>query len=333
MATRPITLFTIQFGDMPLEELCQMAKNAGFEGLELSAAHIDVERASKDAEYVEGIKATLAKYGLGCWSMSHHLAGQCVLDTEPGAYDSRIDGFAPAEFAGNPKAIQEWGIQQMKYTAHAAKAMGVGVVTFFMGSPIWKYWYSFPQTSDEMIEAAYARTKELWTPIFDEFDACGVKLALEVHPTEIAFDYWTTKKLLETFDYRPTLGVNFDPSHLLWQGMDPAVFARDFIDRVYHVHAKDVKLNFDGRNGVLGSHIAFGNTRRGWNFVSLGHGDVDFDAICRELNQGGYNGPISIEWEDSGMDRVYGATEACEYIKKYNFNPSAFAFDDMSNYG
>ena len=333
MATRPITLFTIQFGDMPLEELCQMAKNAGFEGLELSAAHIDVERASKDAEYVEGIKATLAKYGLGCWSMSHHLAGQCVLDTEPGAYDSRIDGFAPAECAGNPKAIQEWGIQQMKYTAHAAKAMGVGVVTFFMGSPIWKYWYSFPQTPDEMIEAAYARTKELWTPIFDEFDACGVKLALEVHPTEIAFDYWTTKKLLETFDYRPTLGINFDPSHLLWQGMDPAVFCRDFIDRVYHVHAKDVKLNFDGRNGVLGSHIAFGNTRRGWNFVSLGHGDVDFDAICRELNQGGYNGPISIEWEDSGMDRIYGATEACEYIKKFNFNPSAFAFDDLSNYG
>ena len=333
MATRPITLFTIQFGDMPLEDLCQMAKKAGFEGLELSAAHIDVERASKDAAYVEGIKATLAKYGLGCWSMSHHLAGQCVLDAEPGAYDSRLDGFAPAECAGNPKAIQEWGIQQMKYTAHAAKAMGVGVVTFFMGSPIWKYWYSFPQTSDEMIEAAYARTKELWSPIFDEFDACGVKLALEVHPTEIAFDYWTTKKLLETFDYRPTLGINFDPSHLLWQGMNPAVFCRDFIDRVYHVHAKDVKLNFDGRNGVLGSHIAFGNTRRGWNFVSLGHGDVDFDAICRELNQGGYNGPISIEWEDSGMDRVYGATEACEYIKKYNFNPSAFAFDDMSNYG
>lgn len=105
------------------------------------------------------------------------------------------------------------------------------------------------------------------------------------------------------------------------------MFCRDFIDRIYHVHAKDVKLNFDGRNGVLGSHLTFGNMNRGWNFVSLGHGDVDFDGICRALNQGNYNGPISIEWEDSGMDRVYGATEACEYIKKYNFNASTFAFD------
>ena len=330
---RPITLFTIQYGDMPLEEICKAAKEMGFEGLELSAAHVDMKRAATDPAYVAEVKATLAKYGLGCWCMSNHLAGQCVLDAEPDAYDSRLDGFVPAELAGNPKAIQEWAIQEMKYTAQAAKAMGVGVVTFFMGSPIWKMWYSFPQTSEEMVEAAYQRTKELWSPIFDEFDACGVKLALEVHPTEIAFDYWTTKKLLDTFEWRPTLGINFDPSHLLWQGMDPAVFCRDFIDRVYHVHAKDVKLNFDGRNGVLGSHITFGNTRRGWNFVSLGHGDVDFDAICRELNQGGYNGPISIEWEDSGMDRIYGATEACEYIKKYNFNPSAFAFDDMSNYG
>ena len=215
----------------------------------------------------------------------------------------------------------------MKVTAHAAKAMGVKVVTFFMGSPIWKFWYSFPQTSEEQIEAAYQKVKELWSPIFDEFDACGVKLALEVHPTEIAFDYWSTKKLLDVFDRRPTLGINFDPSHLLWQGVDPVVFCRDFIDRIYHVHAKDVKLNFDGRNGVLGSHITFGNMHRGWNFVSLGHGDVDFDGICRCLNQGGYTGPYSVEWEDSGMDRVYGATEACEYIKKYNFSASDFAFD------
>ena len=249
---RPITLFTIQYGDMPLEELCKAAKEMGFEGLELSAAHVDVRRAATDPAYVAEVKATLAKYDLGCWCMSHHLAGQCVLDAEPDAYDSRLDGFVPADVAGDPKAIQAWAIEEMKYTARAAKAMGVGVVTFFMGSPIWKMWYSFPQTSEEMVEAAYQRTKELWSPIFDEFDACGVKLALEVHPTEIAFDYWTTKKLLDTFEWRPTLGINFDPSHLLWQGMDPAVFARDFIDRVYHVHAKDVKLNFDGRSSLPG---------------------------------------------------------------------------------
>lgn len=324
---RPITLFTIQWGDLSLEAVCKLAKEMGFEGLELSAAHLDMHRAASDPAYVAAVKETLAKYDLGCWALSHHLAGQCVCDTLPDAYDSRLDGFAPAELAGKPEAIQQWGIQEMKDTAYAAKAMGVDVVTFFMGSPIWKFWYSFPQTSEAQIEAAYEKVKELWSPIMDVYDQCGVKLALEVHPTEIAFDYWSTKKLLEVFEYRPTLGINFDPSHLLWQGVDPVVFCRDFIDRVYHVHAKDVKLNFDGRNGVLGSHITFGDMRRGWNFVSLGHGDVDFDGICRALNQGGYRGPISIEWEDSGMDRVYGATEACAYIKKYNFEASAIAFD------
>ena len=312
---RPITLFTIQWGDLSLEEVCRLAKEMGFEGLELSAAHLDMKRAATDPAYVAEVKATLQKYGLGCWALSHHLAGQCVCDTLPDAYDSRLDGFAPSELAGKPEEIQKWGIAEMKYAAQAAKAMGVKVVTFFMGSPIWKMWYSFPQTSEEQIEAAYQKVKELWSPIMDVYDACGVKLALEVHPTEIAFDY------------RPTLGINFDPSHLLWQGVNPVVFCRDFIDRVYHVHAKDVKLNFDGRNGVLGSHITFGDMRRGWNFVSLGHGDVDFDGICRVLNQGGYHGPLSIEWEDSGMDRVYGATEACAYIKKYNFEASNFAFD------
>jgi len=324
---RPITLFTIQYGDMPLEELCQQAQKMGFEGLELSAAHLDMKRAATDLAYVQEVKDLLAKYGLGCWAVSHHLAGQCVCDTVPGAYDSRLDGFAPAELAGKPEEIQKWAIEEMKATAHAAKNMGVKVVTFFMGSPIWKFWYSFPQTSEEMIDEGFKKVVELWSPIMDEYDACGVKLALEVHPGEIAYDYYTFKRLLKEFNYRETLGCNFDPSHLLWQGVDPVVFCHDFIDRVYHVHAKDVKLNFNGRTGVLGSHITFGNMDRGWNFVSLGHGDVDFDGICRVLNQGGYQGPLSIEWEDSGMDRIYGATEACEYIKKYNFDPSTAAFD------
>ncbi len=251
-----------------------------------------------------------------------------VVDSIGSIYDSRLDGFAPAEYAGKPEEIQKWAIEEMKVTAHAAKAMGVDVVTFFMGSPIWKYWYSFPQTSEQMIEEGYQKVKELWSPIMDEFDKCGVKLALEVHPTEIAFDYWSTKKLLDVFEHRPTLGINFDPSHLIWQGLDPAVFILDFAARIYHVHVKDAKLNLNGRNGILGSHITFGDQRRGWNFVSPGHGDVDFDNIIRALNQIGYDGPLSVEWEDSGMQRNFGGKEACEFTKKINFMPSDVAFDD-----
>ncbi|MDO4647912.1 MAG: sugar phosphate isomerase/epimerase family protein [Eubacteriales bacterium] len=326
---RPVTIMTGQWADLPLEEMCKVASEMGYEGLEIASwGQINLEKAATDEAYVKELKATLEKYGLGCWAIAAHLPGQCVGDAEQWAYDPRLDGFAPANMAGKPEEIREWGIQQMKFAAQAAKNIGAKVVTGFMGSPIWKMWYSFPQTSEEQVEAGFQRIKELWTPILDVFDECGVKFALEVHPTEIAFDYWSTQKLLEVFDRRPALGINFDPSHLIWQGVDPAVFLYDFMDRVYHVHIKDSKVNLNGRNGILGSHITFGDQRRGWNFVSPGHGDVDFDNIIRVLNQKGYDGPLSIEWEDSGMERVFGASEACEFTKQMNFSPSNIAFDD-----
>lgn len=322
---RPVTIFTGQWADLGLEEMCRTAKDMGYEGLEIASwGQIDLQKAAEDPEYIRDLKGTLEKYGLGCWAIGAHLPGQCVGDV----WDPRLDGFAPAELAGKPDEIRAWGIQQLKYAAMAAKAMGVGVVTGFMGSPIWKMWYSFPQTTEEMVEAGFQQIKGLWTPIFDVFDKCGVKFALEVHPTEIAFDYYSTRKLLEVFEYRETLGINFDPSHLIWQGMDPAMFLYDFADRVYHVHIKDAAVNLNGRNGILGSHITFGDPRRGWNFVSPGHGDVDFDKIIRILNVKGYDGPLSVEWEDSGMDRIFGGKEACAFTKKINFSPSAIAFDD-----
>lgn len=323
--TRPVTLFTGQWADLPLEEMCRTASDMGYEGLEIATwGQLDVRKAALDRDYADKLKETLKRYGLGCWAIGAHLSGQCVGDV----WDVRLDGFAPSEYAGKPEEIRRWGIEEMKYTARAAKALGVKVVSGFMGSPIWKYWYSFPQTSEAMVEEGYQKIKELWSPIFDVFDECGVKFALEVHPTEIAFDYYSTKKLLETFNYRETLGINFDPSHLIWQGLNPAIFLSDFGSRIYHVHIKDAAVNLDGRNGILGSHITFGSMSRGWNFVSPGHGDVDFDKIIRVLNQIGYEGPLSVEWEDSGMERVFGATEACEFTKKMNFSPSTVAFDD-----
>ncbi len=322
--SRPITLFTGQWADLDLEEMCKTAKNMGYEGLEIATwGQIDVSKAAKDEVYVKEIKQVLDKYGLSCDALGSHLTGQCVGDL----YDSRLDGFVPSELAGDPKKIRIWAIEQMKDTARAAKALGCSVVTGFMGSAIWKYWYSFPKTTEQMIQDAFDEQLSLWGPIFDVFDDCGIKFALEVHPTEIAFDYYTTKRLLETFDYRKTLGINFDPSHLIWQGMNPTVFLQDFVERVYHVHMKDTSVNLDGRSGILGSHLPFGDMRRGWNFVSLGHGDVDFDKIIRVLNEANYSGPLSVEWEDSGMDRIFGATEACEFVKKINFSPSTFAFD------
>lgn len=323
---RPVTLFTGQWADLPFETMCEKAAGFGYDGLEIACwgDHMDVRTAAADLAYCAKKKETLEKYNLKCWALGAHLSGQCVASL----YDPRYDGFLPPAVKGKPEEMRSWAVEEMKCTARAAKNMGCGVVTGFVGSPIWNYWYSFPQTSAEMVEDAFKLVVDLWNPILDEFDICGVKFALEVHPTEIAFDYYTTEKLLNAFGRRPAFGLNFDPSHLVWQGVNPALFLRDFSDRVYHVHMKDAAVVLDGRSGILGSHIEFGDNRRGWNFRSLGHGSVNFEEIVRELNAMRYDGPLSVEWEDSGMEREYGASEACAFVRRVDFAPSNIAFDD-----
>ncbi len=323
--SRPVTLFTGQWADLPFEELCKKVKSFGYDGVEIACwgDHMEPEKASTDSGYIKKKKEILEKNGLGCWALGAHLTGQCVGDK----WDERLDGFAPADLAGQPEKIREWAVKEMKQIAGIAAGMDCYVVTGFMGSPIWKFWYSFPPTSDEMVENGFKKIRELWDPILDEFKKNKVKFALEVHPTEIAFDFYSAEKLLEVFDYREELGFNFDPSHLLWQGMEPHLFIREFKDRIYHVHMKDAAVNLDGKAGILGSHLPFGDQRRGWNFRSLGHGDVNFEEIIRELNAAEYTGPLSVEWEDNGMDRDFGAPESVEFVKKMNFTPSSVAFD------
>jgi sugar phosphate isomerase/epimerase len=324
--SRPITLFTGQWADLSFEEICKLANQMGYEGLEIACwgDHMDVRQAALDPGYVKTKLDTLKKYNLKCWALGAHLPGQCVGDS----YDARLDNFAPETCKGDPDKIREWAVEEMMYAAKAAKNMGCYVVTGFMGSPVWKFFYSFPQTTEEMIEAGFDRIVTLWKPILDEFHKQGVKFALEVHPTEIAFDYYTAEKLLNKLNGHPAFGFNFDPSHLLWQGVNPAIFLRDFSKYIFHVHMKDVAVILDGKAGILGSHITFGDNRRGWNFRSLGHGHVNFEEIIRELNAMSYSGPLSVEWEDSGMERVFGGTEACAFVKKINFSPSNIAFDD-----
>ncbi len=323
---RPVTIFTGQWADLPFEEVCRKMMAFGYEGLEIACwgDHMDVRKAATDPSYIEEKKKILQKYNLGCWALGAHLSGQLVGDD----WDPRVDTFAPPELAGQPDKIREWAIEEMILTAKAAAAMGCKVVTGFMGSPIWKYFYSFPPTTEEMVEEGYDKIVRLWSPIFDEFDKQGVKFALEVHPSEIAYDYYSTQKLFEKFNSRTTLGINFDPSHLIWQGMKPETLIQDFPDKIYHVHMKDAAVTLDGKTGILGSHLQFGSRCRGWNFRSLGHGDVDFEIMIRSLNEAGYSGPLSVEWEDNGMDREFGAAEACDFVKRYNFSPSNVNFDE-----
>ena len=318
MARRPITIITGQFGDVPSEELFAKTSEIGYDGLELACGtdHFDVQKCLKEEGYCAAKKAQLEKYGLGCWALSNHCVGQGVLDQ----IDQRNLDVIPEYLRSDDKEqVAKNCAEEKKDTARAAKMIGATIVTGFTGSSIWPYIYSFPPVPQKWIDDGFALLKERWTPILDVYQELGIKFALEVHPTEIAFDIHSAQLALEALDYHPAFGFNFDPSHLVWQMVDPVKFIRKFPDRIFHGHMKDAALQLDGENGILGSHLPFGDYRRGWEFRSVGRGDVDFEEIVRALNDINYQGPLSVEWEDQRMDRWFGATESFEYVKKVAF--------------
>jgi sugar phosphate isomerase/epimerase len=324
---RPVTMFTGQWADLPLEELARKCKGFGYDGLELACwgDHFEIPKAMADPDYCARQRDVLEKHGMQVFAISNHLTGQAVLDI----IDSRHKAILPPDVwgDGNPEGVNARAAEQMKQAARAAQKLGVGVVNGFTGSSIWQWLYSFPPVSNEMIDQGFKLLAERFNPILDVFAECGVKFALEVHPTEIAFDLYSAERALDALGNREEFGFNFDPSHLIWQGVDPVEFIRRFPDRIYHVHMKDAIVKLNGRTGILASHLNFGDPRRGWDFRSLGRGGVNFEEIIRALNDAGYNGPLSVEWEDSGMDRDHGAREACQFVRRLDFEPSHRAFD------
>jgi sugar phosphate isomerase/epimerase len=326
--TRPVTLFTGQWADLPLVELARSTADWGFDGLELACwgDHFDVAAALADPGYMKAKRKLLDSHELGCWALGAHLVGQAVCDR----IDDRHRAILPAEIWGDgePEGVRRRAAERMIETARAAAQFGVTQVNGFSGSPIWHLVYSFPPNDFAVIERGYEEFAERWGPIIDVFEAEGVRFGLEVHPTEIAYDFATTRRALEAIGRRAAFGVNFDPSHLAYQFMDSAAFVEEFADRIYHVHVKDSKRRLDGRRSVWASHLNFGESERGWDFVSPGRGDVDFDALFRALNRIGYDGPLSIEWEDSGMEREWGAKDALAFVRRMDFVPSKRAFDE-----
>src|SRR5690348_13589594 len=325
--SRPVTLFTGQWADLPLEELAAKAGSIGFDGLELACwgDHFEVDKALADPGYVRGRRELLERHGLGVWAIGAHLVGQAVCDR----IDERHQAILPPEVwgDGDPEGVRGRAAERLADTARAAAQLGITQVNGFTGSPVWHLIYSFPPNDFEEIERGYAEFAERFAPIMDVFDAEGVRFGLEVHPTEIAYDFVTTQKTLDAIDRRPGFGINFDPSHFAHQHLDSAAFVLEFADRIYHVHVKDSKKTLDGRKSILGGHLNFGEAGRGWDFVSPGHGDVDLEALVRALNRIGYAGPLSIEWEDSGMDREWGAQDALAFVRRVDFKPSEVAFD------
>lgn len=325
---RPVTLFTGQWADLTLDVMAGKAKSFGYDGIELACwgDHFEVDKALADDGYIQTRKDILEKHGLQCFAISTHLVGQCVADA---IIDERHKSILPERLwgDGDPEGVRQRCAQEVIDTAKAAKLFGVEVVNGFTGSPIWHMLYPFPPTSQDMIDAGFKEFAERWTPILDAYTAEGIKWALECHPAEIAYDIYTAERTLAALNGHKAFGFNFDPSHFVHQLFDSVEFINAFPDRIFHVHVKDSKVKLNGRSSILASHLSFGDHRRGWDFVSPGHGDVDLEGIIRALNRIGYQGPLSVEWEDSGMDREHGARESCEFVRKTDFTPSDVAFD------
>lgn len=323
----PHTLFTGQWADLTLEEVAELAAGWGYDGLEIavSGEHLDASRWDDEAYIAERL-GILEKHGLKVWTISNHLKGQAICDDPIDFRHQAIVG--PAVWGdGDPEGVRQRAAEDMRNTARLAHKLGVDTVVGFTGSKIWKYVAMFPPVGQDVIDEGYQDFADRWNPILDVFEECGVRFAHEVHPSEIAYDYWTTKRTLEAIGHRESFGLNWDPSHFMWQEIDPVSFITDFADRIYHVDCKDIRVRTTGRNTRLGSHLPWGDPRRGWDFVSFGRGDVPWDAAFRALRSIGYEGPISIEWEDAGMDRLHGAKEALERLRSLDYPVSEQSFD------
>ncbi|SLK09103.1 sugar phosphate isomerase/epimerase family protein [Novosphingobium mathurense] len=329
----PVTLFTGQWVDLTLEEVAGLAASWGYDGLEIacSGEHLDVWRAAEDDHYIAERRAILDRHGLKLFAISNHLAGQAVCDDpidfrHQAIVRPRVWGDGPENDGG--EGVRQRAAEEMKLTAKVARKLGVDTVVGFTGSNIWRYVAMFPPVPDAVIEGGFQDFATRWNPVLDVFDGEGVRFAHEVHPGEIAYDYWSSKRTLEALGNRPAFGFNWDPSHMMWQNIDPVGFIVDFADRIYHVDCKDTRIRpRNGRAGVMGSHLPWGDPRRGWDFVSTGHGDVPWEDSFRALRAAGYTGPISIEWEDAGMDRQHGAAEAVHFVRSLLWKTPEARFD------
>jgi sugar phosphate isomerase/epimerase len=323
---RPVTLFTGQWADLSCETMIHKAKHFGYDGVELACwgDHFEVTKA--DAAYCQAKRALLDKYGMQCHAISTHLVGQAVCDN----IDARHKQILPDHIwgDGDPEGVRQRAAAELKLTARAAKEFGVKVVNGFTGSSIWHLVYSFPPNLPGQIDRGYEDFAKRFGPILDEYQNNGVRYALEVHPTEIAFDIASAERALKAVGNHPAFGFNYDPSHFGYQGVDYVEFIYRFPERIFHVHMKDVAWSDKPCEvGVFGGHTNFGDARRAWDFRSPGRGDIRFEDVIVALNDIRYNGPLSVEWEDIRMDRIHGATEAAAFVRKLDFAPSAVAFD------
>jgi sugar phosphate isomerase/epimerase len=322
---RQIILQSGPWTDLPFEELVAKASDWGYQGLELSCwgDHFEVQRAVSEDDYCRRKLDFLARYELSAPVLAAHRLGQALCDPIDARHKDLLPDYVWGD--GTPAEVQQRAAEEMLASIRSAQKMGIAVISGFTGSHLWSYAVGYPHASAEVVSQGFRHFAQVVNPILDACGQCGVKFALEIHPGQMAFDITSAEMTLEAVHGREEFGFTLDPSHLFWQGIDAAEFVRRFPERIYHVHIKDAVLALNGRRGLLNGYLPTGDPRRGWDYRAPGRGGIDWEAFIRALNECCYEGPLSVEWKDAGMNRDFGAEEACRFVKRLDFEPAGSA--------
>ncbi|HEV2510682.1 sugar phosphate isomerase/epimerase [Bosea sp. (in: a-proteobacteria)] len=305
------------------------AASLGYKGVQIpswDARLFDLARAAESDAYCDEVKGMLAQYGLSITELSTHLQGQLVA-VHP-AFDEAFDGFAVPAVRGNPKARQEWAVEQMKLGAKASRRLGLSASVSFTGALAWPFVYPWPQRPAGLVETAFAELGKRWRPILDAYDEAGVDLCYEIHPGEDVHDGATFERFVDAVGGHRRACINYDPSHFLLQQLDYLAFIDLYHERIKAFHVKDAEFNPNGRVGVYGGYEPW--VDRAGRFRSLGDGQVDFSGIFSKLAQYDYDSWAVLEWECALKHPEDGAREGAEFIAAHIIRVTEKAFDDFA---
>ena len=314
------------------DAICGWAANYGYKGVQIPTwvgSLIDLEKAATSKTYADELAGTAAKHGLAITELSTHLQGQLVA-AHP-VYDTMLDGFAPASVHNNPKARQEWAVQQLHWAAKASKNLGLTEHATFSGALAWPFLYPFPQRPAGLVEEAFDELARRWTPILNAFDENGVDVCYEIHPGEDLHDGITYEMFLERVNNHPRANLLYDPSHFVLQQLDYLDYIDIYHERIKMFHVKDAEFNPTGRQGVYSGYQSWVN--RAGRFRSLGDGQVDFASIFSKMAQYDFAGWAVLEWECAVKHPEDGAREGAEFIKNHIIRVTEKAFDDFASAG
>ena len=315
-----------------LKSICTWAKGLGYKGVQIpigDSNYFDVKKAAESKTYADEIKGLVNDCGLEITELATHLQGQLVA-VNP-AYDLLFDGFAPEAYRKNPKARQEWAVDQLKYAAKASQNLGLNASVTFSGALIWQMVYPWPQRPAGLVDTAFTELAKRWEPILNVYDECGIDLCYEIHPGEDLHDGITYEMFLEKVNNHPRACLLYDPSHFVLQCLDYLEYIDNYHERIKMFHVKDAEFNPTGKQGVYGGYQSWIN--RAGRFRSLGDGQVDFKGIFSKLAAYDYAGWAVLEWECALKNQEDGAKEGAEFIRNHIIRVTDKAFDDFASTG